>query len=193
MGLRENLNVAHDHDHAHAHPLVHTVAAALIVAVAPACGAGYRVTTATAVTGAAASKMAIVVNARHCGAKGDGRNNDSQAIQRAIDTAATRNGGTVYLPRGFYYCPTGIRLSSHVNLRGDGRSASWLMGYLDFGSRCTVSRLKIGAPGVSAAGNLGGPTTPHFSAAAFAAAAPDTTTPSSRWEAARARRAASTT
>jgi len=153
MGLRRSLKSAHRH--AHAHPLAHALAAALVIAAA-VCGAGYHVTAANAATSAAASEATIVVNVRLCGATGDGRHNDSAAVQRAISRAAARPGSTVYLPAGVYYCPTRIRLSSHVNLRGDGMSVSWLMGHLDFGSRCTIYGLKIGAPKVSAVENLGG-------------------------------------
>ncbi len=147
MGLRRSLNAAHHH--VHAQRRVRTLAATLAV-VALTCGAGYRTATAAAAT------HAIVVNVHKYGATGDGSHNDSQALQRAIRAAAAHPGSTVYLPRGTYYCPSRVRLTSHVNLRGDGMSASWLKGHLDFGSRCTISKLKIGAAGVSAVSNLGG-------------------------------------
>jgi len=43
----------------------------------------------------------LVVNVRDKGAKGDGKNNDTAAIQKAID-AVGGTGGTVYVPDGVY-------------------------------------------------------------------------------------------
>jgi len=58
------------------------------------------------------------VNVRHFGAKGDGSTIDTPAINKAIDYAAARGGGTVYLPAGTYACYT-IRLKSRVALHLD--------------------------------------------------------------------------
>jgi len=58
------------------------------------------------------------VNVRHFGAKGDGSAIDTQAINKAIDHAAARGGGTVYVPAGTYACYT-IRLKSRVALHLD--------------------------------------------------------------------------
>ncbi len=154
MGLRRHPHTAPEH--AHLRRPVRTLAAALVV-IALTCGAGYQAATATA-----AAHKATIVNVHEYGARGDGHHSDSQAIQSAIDSAAAHPGSTVYLPRGTYYCPTRIRLTSRVNLRGAGVSASWLMGHLDFGSRCIISRLKIGTAGVSAVGNLSGATHTMF-------------------------------
>ena len=163
MGLRRSLNAARDHEQAHdnarvrhharARRFTRTLAATLVGVAAVTCGAGYRTAVATAATTSAAK---LVVSVQKYGAKGDGHHNDSQAVQHAITAAAAHPGSTVYLPSGVYYCPTAIRLSSRVNLKGAGMSASWLEGHLDFGSHSTVSRLKIGAPRVSAVSNLAG-------------------------------------
>jgi len=162
MGLRRILNaISHG---AHAHPLARTLAATLVVTAVVAGGAGYRSAAATA---AAASRAAIVVTVQKYGATGDGRHNDSQAVQRAINAVASRPGSTVYLPQGVYYCPKAIRLSSRVNLKGDGMSASWLKGHLDFASHSTVSDLKIGAAKVSAIANLPGATHTTFTRVHF--------------------------
>ncbi len=48
---------------------------------------------------------------RQFGAKGDGTTIDTLAINKAIDHAAARGGGTVYFPAGTYACYT-IRLKS---------------------------------------------------------------------------------
>ena len=52
---------------------------------------------------------------RSFGAKGDGRTIDSDAINRAIDAAATAGGGIVYLGAGIY-ASYSIHLKSHVGL-----------------------------------------------------------------------------
>jgi polygalacturonase len=49
------------------------------------------------------------------GAKGDGKSIDSPAIDRAIDDAAKRGGGTIYFPPGTYASYT-IHLKSRVTL-----------------------------------------------------------------------------
>ncbi|QJU57763.1 glycoside hydrolase family 28 protein [Sphingomonas sp. AP4-R1] len=55
------------------------------------------------------------LNIRDFGAKGDGRTIDSPAIDRAIEAAASRGGGTVYVPPGTYACYT-IHLKSMITL-----------------------------------------------------------------------------
>jgi polygalacturonase len=54
-------------------------------------------------------------NIHNYGAKGDGKTIDSPAINKAIETAASRGGGTVYFPAGTYACYT-IRLKSNICL-----------------------------------------------------------------------------
>ena len=56
-----------------------------------------------------------VINVRDFGAVGDGVSIDSPAIDRAIDAAAQRGGGTVFFPAGTYACYT-IHLKSLVTL-----------------------------------------------------------------------------
>ena len=56
-----------------------------------------------------------VLDVRHYGAVGNGQSIDSPAINRAIDEAASRGGGTVRLPGGTYLCFS-IRLRSGVTL-----------------------------------------------------------------------------
>jgi hypothetical protein len=55
-------------------------------------------------------------NVRDFGAKGDGKADDTTAIQNAIDAAA-QELGTVYLPEGVYLCST-IRLRPQTGLVG---------------------------------------------------------------------------
>ena len=54
-------------------------------------------------------------NVRSFGAAGDGKQLDSPAINRAIDTAAKAGGGTVLVPAGTYLCGS-IRLKSNIHL-----------------------------------------------------------------------------
>ncbi len=56
------------------------------------------------------------LNARELGAKGDGKNDDTKAVQHAIDAAAER-GGAVFLPPGVYLCAE-LQMRPHVSLTG---------------------------------------------------------------------------
>ncbi|HEY4357156.1 MAG TPA: glycoside hydrolase family 28 protein [Acidobacteriaceae bacterium] len=59
-----------------------------------------------------------VFNVHTYGAVGDGVTIDTPAVNRAIEAAAAKGGGTVYFPAGAYACYT-IRLKSHVSLHLD--------------------------------------------------------------------------
>ena len=67
--------------------------------------------------------MASVYNVRDYGAKGDGKQIDSPAINRAIEEASQKGGGTIFFPAGTYLSYS-IRLKSNITL------------YLDAG--CTI-------------------------------------------------------
>jgi hypothetical protein len=76
----------------------------------------------------AAARLAppIAINVRDYGAVGDGKVDDTEAIQRAIDNAYYTNangqraaGGTVYLPPGLYRTTRPLRLHAYVVLTGD--------------------------------------------------------------------------
>jgi polygalacturonase len=56
-----------------------------------------------------------VYNIKNFGAKGDGKNIDSRAINAAIEAAAKRGGGTVYFPAGTFLSYS-IRLKSNIAL-----------------------------------------------------------------------------
>ena len=60
-------------------------------------------------------KGAAFYNVMDFGAKGDGKTLDSDAVNRAIDAAAAKGGGTVYLPAGRYLCFS-IRLKSNITV-----------------------------------------------------------------------------
>ncbi len=59
--------------------------------------------------------QAPVYNVKKYGAKGDGKNLDTKAIDKTIDAAAASGGGTVYFPAGDYLSVT-IHLKSNVAL-----------------------------------------------------------------------------
>lgn len=61
---------------------------------------------------------ASIYNVKDYGAKGDGRQIDSDAINRAIEAASENGGGTVFLPAGTYLSYS-IRLKSHITLHLD--------------------------------------------------------------------------
>ena len=58
---------------------------------------------------------AATYNVRDFGAKGDGKNLDTVAIQKAIDASFKDSGGTVVIPAGIFLCGT-IELRSNVTL-----------------------------------------------------------------------------
>lgn len=71
--------------------------------------------------GAAIRAIATVVNVVDYGAKGDGANDDTAAIQAAIDVAASSGvSATVFLPKGQFIVRT-LRLAKGISLRGSGR------------------------------------------------------------------------
>jgi polygalacturonase len=69
---------------------------------------------AMAATGADAA-IGTFHDVRNFGATGDGKTLDNAAINRAIETAASKGGGTVIVPPGNYLCFS-IRLKSQVHL-----------------------------------------------------------------------------
>ncbi|HJP63023.1 MAG TPA: glycoside hydrolase family 28 protein [Mucilaginibacter sp.] len=62
-----------------------------------------------------AQTKSSVYNVKTFGAVGDGKNLDSKAINKAIDSAAGAGGGTVYLPAGNYLSGS-IHLKSNISL-----------------------------------------------------------------------------
>src|SRR5690348_1202775 len=57
----------------------------------------------------------IFYNVRDFGAKGDSTTIDSDAINKAINVAASQGGGTIYFPQGIY-ASYSIRLKSNISL-----------------------------------------------------------------------------
>lgn len=69
----------------------------------------------------------VVIDVRDTGARGDGRADDTSAIQRAIDRAGEMGGGAVRIPAGTYRLTGQLRLrDSGVVLRGRGRNETIL-------------------------------------------------------------------
>jgi polygalacturonase len=64
------------------------------------------------------AKGGTILDVRAFGAKADGRQLDSPAINAAIAHAAARGGGTVWLPAGTYLSYS-LRLKSHITLHLD--------------------------------------------------------------------------
>lgn len=66
------------------------------------------------------------VSVRDAGAQGDGRADDSAAIQAAYDALATRGGGTLFFPPGLYRLS--LRMTArNVHVRGAGPGATRLV------------------------------------------------------------------
>lgn len=57
-----------------------------------------------------------VYNIMDYGATGDGKTDDAQAIQKAIEACASKGGGTVLVPAGHTFLCSPFKLSSYVNL-----------------------------------------------------------------------------
>lgn len=68
---------------------------------------------------------AAFLNVRELGAAGDGRHDDTQALQAALDAAAEAGGGLVVLPAGVYSSRT-LTIRSRVHLAGVGPEATVL-------------------------------------------------------------------
>ncbi|HJN18301.1 MAG TPA: glycosyl hydrolase family 28-related protein, partial [Armatimonadota bacterium] len=66
--------------------------------------------TASAQPGAVPAEHPFSLSARDFGAVGDGKTDDTAAIQEALDKAAADGGGIVRLPRGNY------RVASHLTV-----------------------------------------------------------------------------
>lgn len=69
-----------------------------------------------------------ILNVKDYGAKGDGVNDDTAAIQAAINNAFT-TGGTVYLPAGKYYISGTLVIQEGVNLIGAAVPNNWSSRY----------------------------------------------------------------
>ncbi len=57
----------------------------------------------------------LVFDVTDYGAKGDGKKVDSDAVNKAIDAASAKGGGTVYFPAGTYLCFS-MRLKSNITI-----------------------------------------------------------------------------
>src|ERR1051325_5018018 len=73
---------------------------------------------------AAVTPAGYVVNVTDFGAKGDGRTDDTAAIQKAMDSAA-RTGGMVVLPPARYLVGGSLRIPPGVALEGVLDSPQW--------------------------------------------------------------------
>lgn len=66
----------------------------------------------------------VNVKSEDYGAVGDGSNNDTSAIQSALDAASAAGGGTVYFPTGTYRTTSALTVAANVSLLGAGPAAS---------------------------------------------------------------------
>ena len=73
---------------------------------------------ARAQANAPAGEASALMNVRHFGAVGDGKNDDTGAFQKALDAAGQRGGGAVYAPPGSYLFKGLLSLPAGVTLRG---------------------------------------------------------------------------
>jgi hypothetical protein len=71
------------------------------------------------------------------GAVGDGKTNDTEALNKAIIAASEAGGGTVFLPKGTYRCMA-VRPKSGVTLQGLGWGESILTGFDDHSNNAII-------------------------------------------------------
>src|SRR6185369_7965825 len=64
------------------------------------------------------SQSTAFYNVRDFGAKGDGKTLDTDAVNKTIESAAAKGGGTVFFPAGTYLCFS-IRLKSNITIHLD--------------------------------------------------------------------------
>ncbi len=69
-----------------------------------------------------AASIPGVFNPLDFGARGDGKTNDTAALQSAIDACAQAGGGTVVLPAGHEFLSGSLQLRSHIHLHLEGGS-----------------------------------------------------------------------
>ena len=62
------------------------------------------------------------VNVMDHGAKGDGKTDDTAAIQKALDAASKQRGGIVDLPKGVYLVAGSLSIPAGVCLQGEWRA-----------------------------------------------------------------------
>src|SRR4249920_3526928 len=62
-----------------------------------------------------AQNTTAIYNVKDFGAIANGTTLDSRAINRAIDTIASKGGGTLFFPAGVYLCGS-IQLKSNITL-----------------------------------------------------------------------------
>ncbi len=82
------------------------------------------------------------INVKEAGVRGDGRTDDTAALQRVFER---RTGGVVYFPPGGYMISRTIRVPNPVSILGDGGRATYLRSSITDGSPV----LDIGLPDYS--------------------------------------------
>ena len=84
-------------------------------------------------------KLANIVSVRDFGALGDDSNDDTSAIQAAIDSLDAVQGGTVFFPPGLYKITAGLTITKDfVHLLGDNVRGSAIRVQSDVGNVLTV-------------------------------------------------------
>ncbi|WP_437203254.1 glycosyl hydrolase family 28-related protein [Planctomicrobium sp. SH664] len=108
-----------DHSTTPAHTRRNFIGKSSLIALGSALGAGISQARESAGSEAAAAPSPYL-NARDFGAAGDGRTDDSRALQQAIRQAEQDRVGIVYLPAGTYALSDTLRLPSNLTLVGAG-------------------------------------------------------------------------
>jgi hypothetical protein len=93
-----------------------------------------------------------VFNVREYGADGNSINDDTEAIQLAIEDLRENGGGVLYFPAGGYHFKETLRLPDRTIVRGESRERSWLYMPDGFYTNATDDSATIGIAGEGALG-----------------------------------------
>ena len=66
----------------------------------------------------------LVINVKDYGAKGDGKTDDWEVINRAVSDLKNKNGGILYFPEGIYIVKYAITLASNISYIGESKETT---------------------------------------------------------------------
>lgn len=106
------------------------------------------------------SNLEDVVSVKEFGAIGNGKTNDSTAIELAINQLNQRGGGVLYFPKGNYIISSPIIVNNNIRIKGSGKYSSILklqgnIKAIDLGSKYAKVGVAIESLGIIGTGEKG--------------------------------------